>query len=382
MKAKNEKNISAVEESAVCRLSEMEVDAIGEILNISMGSAATVLSSIMNKQVVITTPKVTVESFNSIDYHSLEPAIIVKITYVDGIFGSNVMVFRQKDMQMILSELIGEQEDSSEEFTFNEFSISAACEVMNQMMGASATSLSEFLGKPINISTPSASVMDDEHTFMQAVGVQDKENVVVVVFNLSIGDSMKSEFISVMTCDFAKEMVGKCMVEQEQNGMEYGTAREEQKITESPDLIAEEAKGGDFTDMPEQHNNAHTHRPGANNNVIKRPVNIQSVEFPQFTDTKVPTSDPLSNGNINLIMNVPLNVSVEIGRTKKKIKDIMEFCQGTIIELEKQAGAPIDVVVNGQLIARGDVVVIDDSFGVRITEIVGIKDILVNAEKQ
>ncbi|MEG0340481.1 MAG: chemotaxis protein CheC, partial [Oscillospiraceae bacterium] len=151
-------------------LSAMEVDAIGEVLNISMGAAATAVSSMLDKMVTITTPKVDVEKLADIDCGALEPAIIVTITYTDGLDGSNVMVFRQKDMQVILNQLMGIDEEPSDTFVFDELSMSAACEVMNQMMGSASTALAEFLGQPVNISTPQANIMDETHTFKDSIG--------------------------------------------------------------------------------------------------------------------------------------------------------------------------------------------------------------------
>ncbi|MEG1943258.1 MAG: chemotaxis protein CheC, partial [Angelakisella sp.] len=153
-----------LQEGAKLVLTPMEIDAIGEVLNISMGSAATAVSSMLDKQVIITTPKVSVENVNNIDYTKLEPALVVKITYTEGISGSNVMVFSQKDMQLILNQLMGVDDPISDNFVFDDLSMSAACEIMNQMMGASATALSSFLGKSINISTPTATVMSNNQT--------------------------------------------------------------------------------------------------------------------------------------------------------------------------------------------------------------------------
>lgn len=176
-------------------LSPMEIDAIGEVLNISMGSAATAVSSMLDKQVVITTPNVEVASLGSIDSGRLEPAVLVKITYTEGITGSNVMIYRQRDIQMILNGLMGIDEPPAEDFVFDELSMSAACEVMNQMMGASATALADFLGIPVNISTPEATIMDEQHTFIDAVGLPPEEEIVSILFNLSIKDTMNTEFV-------------------------------------------------------------------------------------------------------------------------------------------------------------------------------------------
>lgn len=451
-------------------LSAMEIDAIGEILNISMGSAATAISTMLDKQVIITTPKVSIKEFDAVDYSNMEPALVVKITYVEGIKGSNVMVFRQRDMQMILNQLMGIEDPPSDEFVFDELSMSAASEVMNQMMGASATALSSFLGKSINISTPTASVIGEDLDLKAFSGYEGKEDIVSVVFNLKIQDIMDTEFISVLSHDLAKLLVGQFMVQEtDEHGetqvnvqiQEQGSHDQHRKMTQSeieavlaaqsPREISTPPKTGQgslpqneiealmsahsklanesqrpvpqsqpYPEAPTQPYAVPPHggyppqgpsfpygyppygyyppfplhpqppypgEPKSDRNVpegvLKESVNVQPVQFPQFGSNRPGLmNSPIAGGNMDLIMNVPLNVSVEIGKTKRKIKDILDFAQGTVIELEKQAGAPVDIVVNGQLIARGDVVVIEDNFGVRVTEILGIQDVLAQAEAQ
>ena len=196
-------------------MNSLEIDTIGEILNISMGSAATAISTMLDRQVVISTPTVVMRKFNALDYAALEPAMLVKISYVEGISGSNVMIFRQKDMQIILNLLMGNDDPPSDDFTFDELSMSAACEVMNQMMGASATALSEFLGRPINISTPEAMVVGPDNDYAKAVQVQEGEEIVSVSFRLTIDGVMDSNFASILGIQLAKEIVDQVMGQQE-----------------------------------------------------------------------------------------------------------------------------------------------------------------------
>jgi flagellar motor switch protein FliN/FliY len=466
------------------QLSDIERDAIGEILNISMGSAATAVSSMLDKQVLITTPQVSVTAFKNLDYSSLEPALVVKITYVSGITGSNIMVFRQRDMQLILNQLMGIEEPPSDDFVFDELSMSAASEVMNQMMGASATALSEFLGKTINISTPTAIVMNDDVDLMSFTGYAATDDIVSVLFDLTINEIMHSEFACVMSTELAKMLVGQfvheeaadsqhnvkastveTIAEPEQTSDRILSEEQIQKLLSEQNQINQTAEAAQmsnqsaaqtqpqqplpqaqqqpagFSQQPGQgygqagpgfgqagpafaapgmeyqpgqtavppvppgmppYPNGYGYYPGyyppygyppvppmmptaqpqqaEKSQIQKEGINVHNIKFPNFSHQPQPVfSEPINGSNMELIMNVPLNVSVEIGKTKKKIKDILDFSQGTVIELEKQAGAPVDIVVNGQLIARGDVVVIEDNFGVRVTEILGIKDILPGA---
>ncbi len=425
-------------------LSSTEIDALGEVLNISMGSAATAISSILDKQVSITTPKVEVQKFHDVSYAALEPALLVKIEYVEGISGSNVMVFRQSDMQVILNLMMGVEDEPSDDFVFDEMSMSAACELMNQMMGASATALSNFLGKPVNISTPQAFPMDDEHTFEGSLGLQAEENIVSVSFDIDITNIMRSEFISVMTCQLAGELVDQIMPSEEEavpipaepqpmeaaqspaapepsmpqqpasaagpSAQAYGMPPQNPQMSGQPPQMpqAQMPPQGGYPGYPgmmpgyppewqqamqqgmmmpppywgyppygyppaQEQNKPHS--------VIKSEVSVQTPKFPSFAGQGVPAGNG-NTSNMDLMMNVPLNISVEIGRTRKKIREIMDFTQGTVIDLEKQAGAPVDIVVNGQLIARGDVVVVDDNFAVRVTEIVKTQELLDSLEKE
>ena len=407
-------------------MNSLEIDTIGEILNISMGSAATAVSTMLDRQVVISTPTVVMRKFNTLDYATLEPAMLVKISYVEGISGSNVMIFRQKDMQIILNLLMGNDDPPSDDFTFDELSMSAACEVMNQMMGASATALSEFLGRPINISTPEAMVVGPDNDYAKAVQVQEGEEIVSVSFRLTIDGVMDSNFASILGIQLAKEIVDQVMGQQEtvetpaQPAPAAQPAAPAQPAAAAPvQQPAAAAVPQQFAApaqpvaqpqgaMPQQMPAGYPPYPAYPNQstypgypyyggyppypaypnqpmpygapATETPVSVQTPQFPQFAPQGA--VDPNQNGNMDLLMGVSLNVSVEIGRTKRKIKDIVDFGQGTVIELNKQAGAPVDIVVNGQLLARGDVVVIDDNFGVRITEIVGVKELMESLKEE
>ncbi len=350
-------------------LTAEEIDIIGEIMNISMGSAATAISQMLDKQVLITTPKVTNTTMGALDYKGLEPAMIVKITYVEGLSGTNVMVFRQSDMQLILNQLMGNSDDPSPDFIFDEFSISAACEVMNQMMGSSATALSSFLGKTVNISTPNANVLDSSHPFADALPLKPDDNIVSIVFNLDINGIMSSEFISIMTYELAKELVSEFT-----QTMEPAPAPQPTLPPPAPAYTQAPAQ-------PQLYQSAPIQAPPPHQEPAFHPeVNVKKIAVPRFSTNDPISGSPLGKGNMDLIMNVPLNVSIEIGKAKRKIKEIMDFSKGSVIELEKQAGAPVDIVVNGQLIARGDIVVIDENFAVRITEIVNTKELLTNVD--
>lgn len=387
----------ANEKDANVEFSSYEIDAVGEILNISMGSAATAVSELLNAKVWITTPQVSVVKAADLNYDRLEPAICVKIVYVSGISGQNMMVLKQDDVQLILNQLMGNPLVVSPDFEFDEMNISAVSEVMNQMMGASATALSDLLGISVDISTPTPYLIEQTN-FCQLAELDPDETIVAVTFNLSVDGVMNSEFMSVMSVDLAKSLSDK-MIEkfhgdeaEAQPDKQPAPAAPQSAPAPAPQPAApapqpDPAQGMAQTQQPAP--GAYPYPPqgqpaypgyGYQNQYAAYgaypppvpPVNIQNAQLHQFDamDFGLPTDQ---QDNLKLLMGVPLEISVEIGTAKRKVKDILEFTQGTIIELERQAGAPVDVVVNGNLIARGDVVVIDDNFAVRITEIVKSK---------
>lgn len=349
--------------------SEIQADAVGEILNISMGSAATAVSELLNSKVWITTPKVEVKQVKNLGYKKLEPAICVKIIYVSGITGVNMMILKQDDVQLILNQLIGMPLEVSPDFKFDELNISAVAEVMNQMMGASATALSDMLGNRIDISTPTPYIMEDVDLSKYSE-LDSEETVVAVTFNLTVDGIVNSEFMSVLSIDLARNLADKML-----DSAGDGSPKQEpvkEVVTPTPPPV-EELSVAPPMQAPQTPAQQVIYQEPPRQAVYTEPsVNIKTAQFQSF-DTPNPTLSSEQKDNLKLLMNVPLQISVEIGSAKRKVKDILEFSQGTIIELERQAGAPVDVIVNGNLIARGDVVVIDDNFAVRITEIVKSK---------
>lgn len=384
-------------------LSEMQLDAIGEIMNISMGSAATAVSELLNAKVWITTPKVSVVEASRLNYDRLEPAICVKIEYIKGLSGSNLMILKEDDVQLILNQLMGKPPVISPDFEFDELNISAVSEVMNQMMGASSTALSDFLGMSIDISTPTPYILS-EINIADLQNYEQTDMVAAINFDLTIDGVIKSEFISVLDINLAATLADRVLggaASAEAPAPEPQTtpaptpapspveqvapapspipqampAQQPVQPTAPmptpqpmPDMYAQQGYYG----YPGQSNPAMYAQPVQPMMQPQPAVNYRNAQLAQFENFEAPLGTEQKE-NLQLLMDVPLQISVEIGSTRKKIKDILEFSQGTIIELERQAGAPVDVMVNGNLIARGDVVVIDDNFAVRITEIVKSK---------
>lgn len=405
---------------------EMEIDAIGEIMNISLGASATAVSTMLGTTVNITTPLVKVLGGEEFEFKNLEPAVGVEISYTQGLEGSNIMMFSRNDVRIIVSMLMG-AEIPEDQFELDEINRSAICEVMNQMMGSSATALSEFLGMKVNISTPYSFEVDDAESFKGKYFPTEARKV-VVRFHLEVEGRLKSEFLNIMSVDLVKRLL-------EPFAETFGQMKDSQDQKDASDAIQEEAQRRMAEEGREPESQEATGQEPMNQEPMSQEQQAQEQQIPQpqaqtmqpvygtaaqpvyqvpdpmmfqilsqmqqsqmqmvemmremkskekqknqepsviHPINSAPLEDDGENGvedhaNQEMLMKVPLEVSVEIGRTKKRVKDILEFTQGSLVVLDKMAGEQADLYVNGQCIARGDIVVVEDNFGIRITEIV------------
>lgn len=368
--------------------SEMEIDAIGEILNISMGAAATAVSTLLNKKVYITTPTVEVATSGSFEFNSLTPGVGVEINYVEGLDGLNLFILKQKDVQAIVSILLQTEFNPDEEFVMDEISISAICETMNQMMGSASTALAQFLSRTINISTPNPFEIKANENFSKKY-YKENDCMVIVRFTLNVEGVINSEFASIMSCDFARELVTSLFTS------------EKSKSVEEPVVATEPIQPSLPVEQPVQAPISQPHQqpmqqvaPQPVQQQMQQPVqqpmqqqypnqgfssqenyNVAPASFQGFSNQPIAKHEEKPE-NLQLIMSVPLKITVELGHSKKSIKDILEFTNGSIIDLNRQAGMPVDILVNGQQIAKGDVVVVEEYYGVRITEILNPNEII------
>ena len=371
----------------------MEKDALGEIGNISMGSAATTLSVLLGHKVNITTPTVSVDTMSTIQNQYPMPYLVVEVGYVIGINGNNILAIQASDASIIADLMMGgDGLNPQEELT--DIHMSAVGEAMNQMMGTVATSLSTMFNKKIDISPPKVNLID--------LGAEDKitdlvnndEPVVKTSFRMEVDGLIDSEIMQILPLDVAKEMVSFLMGGGAEAEAQEAPAPEPAPAPVAPEPAPVAADPAPAAPAPQPAASqyaappqppqyaAPTQQPqytappmGAQpvyappayaNNVVSSGVPVQNAQFAPLTNEPV----EVNAANISLIQDVPLQVTVELGRTKKSIREILEFSTGSIIELDKLAGEPVDIHVNGQLTAKGEVVVIDENFGVRITEIV------------
>ena len=401
------------------KLTDVEKDAIGEVANISMGSSATTLYSLVNRKVNITTPVVTLATWKTLLDSYEKPCVFIQIKYTKGLDGTNILVLKEHDVKVITDLMMG-GDGTNTEGELGELHLSAISEAMNQMMGAAATSLSTLLQTVIDISPPESSLFD-------LTEVKDGKEIspflggtfVKISFRMQIDDLVDSTIMQLYPIDFARKLVETFINTQMANIDEVTEKKPEQPENDTTAQIP--APG---TDNQTQMNNTNLNgmnqmgnmgmngmnqmgimgmngmnqmgnmgmngmnqmgnmgmnsmnqmgnmgmnsmnqmgmmgMPGQN-------VNVQPAQFQSFSNDNMGTT---GQENIGLIKDVPLEVTVELGRTTKSISDILDFSPGTIIELDRIAGEPIDVLVNGKFVAKGEVVVIEESFGVRITEII------------
>lgn len=367
-------------------LTDNEKDAIGEIANISMGTAATTLFSLVNRKVEISTPVVSLATWDDIVEAYERPCVFIRIAYTVGLDGNNLLILKENDVKIITDLMMG-GDGTNTDGELGELHLSAICEAMNQMMGSAATSISSMLNKKIDISPPHADLIDlqenvDEGTIDEFL----KNPFVKISFKMEIGDLVNSTIMQLYPISFAKEMCASITQNMEQDAAANASvtpqpeAKPEPQPTPQPapqqtmqsqpmmdqGMMGQAMQGQPMMGQPMQ-GQPMMGQQMMSQPMMGQPVNVQPAQFQPFMGD---LSAAFQKENIDLIMDVPLEVTVELGRTSKSIQEILDFAPGTIIELNKIAGEPIDVLVNGKYVAKGEVVVIEESFGVRITEII------------
>ncbi|SHL96452.1 flagellar motor switch protein FliN/FliY [Anaerosporobacter mobilis DSM 15930] len=362
-----------------------EKDAVGEISNISMGTAATTLSTLVNNKVVITTPVVSYSTWDNLSQEFGKPCVFIQISYKEGLDGNNILILKESDVKIITDLMMG-GEGINVDGELSELHLSAIGEAMNQMMGSAATSLSSMLEKKVDISPPVASLVDLNSTINEAE-ISDflKQPFVKVAFKMEIGDLVDSQIMQLYPFDFARDLYrkfsesGSNSEEQQASSVEQPVQQEQQlnqqtipvqPMTGGQPMMGQPMMGQPmpgYGTIPMYQGQMPYTQPAMGQMMPMQDVNVQPAQFQAFNNNaaQLPGQE-----NIDLIMDVPLEVTVELGRTNKSIKEILDFTPGTIIELNKLAGEPIDVLVNGKFVAKGEVVVIEECFGIRVTEIV------------
>ncbi len=390
-------------------LTESEKDAVGEISNISMGTAATTLSSLLSQKVNITTPKVEVATWDDLSREYDRPCVMMQISYKEGLTGNNVLILKENDVKIITDLMMGGTGTANPDEPLSELHLSAIGEAMNQMMGSAATSMSSMFNRKIDISPPVANLVETYNELDEGMPVFLNKPFVKVAFKMQIGDLIDSEIMQLYPKEFAQELLNMFMPSSDDSANSQPASQPQAQPTASqapvqqlapqpqtqpvqqpdmgmqqPDMMGQgmpqqgmPQQGMPMQGMPYGYGMPMQGMMGQQAMPMQgmpmqgyaqpQDVNVAPAAFQPFATDVNPLSQ---KENIELIKDVPLEVTVELGRTTKSIKDILEFAPGTIVELNKIAGESVDVLVNGKYVAKGEVVVIEESFGVRITEII------------
>ena len=351
-------------------LNEIEQDALGEIGNISFGSSATALSALLGQKVDITTPTTTIVNKEILESEFIHPYVAIQVNYTAGLSGMNLLVIKKSDAAIIADLMLGgDGTDPNEDF--GEIHLSAVQEAMNQMMGSAATSMSTMFNKKVDISPPTINLLD----MMVNQGseyIPDNELLIKVSFDLIVGDLIDSSIMQLLPLEFGKELVASLM----------GSSVEEETaaVVEMVAPIAQREAPVQPQVSPERAQQSQQQTNTGYNAGQQTPMRAQQpqVQQAQFASFETPELTHSEAKNLDLLLDIPLQVTVELGRTQRSVKEILEMSSGSIIELDKLAGEPVDILVNSRLIAKGEVVVIDENFGVRITDILSQSERLNN----
>ncbi|MDI3546963.1 MAG: flagellar motor switch protein FliN [Halanaerobiales bacterium] len=351
------------------QLTEEEKDVLGEVGNIAMGSAATALYTILDQKVEITAPEVSIATFGEISAQYERPCVLVKVKYTSGLEGMNLLIIKEEDAAIIADLMMG-GDGSSKDIELDEIHLSAVGEAMNQMMGSSSTAISSIINDVVNISPPETDYLDLNEAISQDEYFSADEQIVDTSFRLKIGNLVDSSFKQLAPLEFSKRFAARLM---EANGggltAKNGNPQDDRVQAEVEREVVRRMQDKPETDYVTTNLSAKQdlsieQRRGST--IREEVVGVKRAKFPDFDES---TPAPLPH-NMELIQDVPLQVTVQLGKSRMTIKEILDLGEGSIIELDKLAGEPVDLLVNGKLIAKGEVVVIDENFGFRVKDIV------------
>lgn len=349
-------------------LDENEKDALGEIGNISMGTSATTLFTLLGQKVTITTPKVSVLSINELKENYPIPFVIVEVKYREGLEGTNLLVLKEDDVKIITDLMMG---GDGTNFTgdLTELHLSAISEAMNQMIGSASTSLAEIFHKKIDISPPKAFAVNFSSNSLGMELFQPDDKIVKIAFRMVIGNLIDSEIMQIIPIDFAKTLVSNLFEGNvEANAGHHNTVSTQ---TRPAKPVKESVHHVEYVEPEVQNNHPHYMEDysdsQSSSTMVNRqiPVNVQPIQFQSFDEPRTKND----REHIALLRDVPLEITVELGRTSRRISEILDLTPGSVIELDQLVGEPLDILVNGQHIAKGEVVVIDENYGIRVTDI-------------
>ncbi len=340
-------------------LSLFDRDALGEIGNISFGTAATTLSTLLRQKVNITTPKVRLLKPDELNQDFPIPHVAARVEFTEGLLGSNILMILVNDAKIIADLMLG-GDGTAPSDEINDLHLSAVAEAMNQMMGSAATSMSTMFHRTVNISPPMVEVVDLKKATDHLFETSEPDILVEVSFHLQVGNLIDSNIMQMLPISFAQMLVHMLMATTEEHMQSTVVTHQAAATAE----LASPPPARSTRPVVNDSKGSHTAQTGVNLGAMREPV-VERAVFTAFDDAPATHA----GRNLDLLLDIPLGLTVELGRTKRLIRDILDLAPGSIIELEALAGEPVDILINNKLIARGEVVVIDENFGVRVTDI-------------
>lgn len=368
-------------------LSPEEIDTLGEVGNICMGAVATTMYTLLDRRVSITTPRVSVHTTREVLSVYQIPFVVVEVKYIEGIEGKNLLLLKEPDAAIITDVLMGGDGSVNEPIELNELHMSAISEIMNQMIGASATALSKIIQTPVNISTPVSNLVGLDSDVSDML---DYSAVVVKVsFDMEIEGLLKSQLLQLMPfelgCELAAKLIAVNAQVAEENASKEINSADASSLREADTVPPSTEDAAPYYAAPNTYEYASVSNAAPTASMLQgaapmppyayepppppppgQLVDVRPMQYNSFDSSTAVASAP---SGLDLVYDIPLQVSVELGKTKKEISEILEFCIGTVVVLDKIAGDPVEILVNGKLVARGEVVVIDENYGVRITDV-------------
>ncbi len=282
---------------------------------------------------------------------------IVQTGFEQSIKGPVLIIVKPHDVAVFASMVMGGDGKSGVATELSDMEFHAFGEVMGQVLAASATSATQLLGKKLGLTAPQVSQVDLNQFALPA---EYAAQGVVFTYSLVVGDILNTEFYCLITENEAQAL---------QNSLSPAEEKKEEVMGESSS--ATEQQEPSLADLLGAVEGSSTpSETTASAPAKQKEVSVQPVQFSSFEaggGASAPTAMP---ANIELVLDVPLQVTVELGRAKKTVKEILELSTGSIVELDKMDGEPVDILANGKLFAKGEVVVIGETFGVRVVEIV------------
>lgn len=357
------------------KFSALEIDTLGEVGNISMGAAATALYSILGRKVVITTPNVSVTSYKKLTENHLAPYFVVNVEYTEGFLGNNLFILQLEDVRIITDIMMGGDGTNISDDDMDEIHISAISEAMNQLMGSMSTSMATLFNRIVNISPPKSVIVQLSEYEINEILTEDTNDLVRISFSLQIEGLVDSSIMQLLPLEFAKKIVSELLNPEpvEAPVKKKIQAKEPNKTSPNKETATNPYNQPVYQEPSQSSPNENYQNESANryeeNNKSRSTINARPIQLTSF-DAPVQNNDSNINElGLEMILDVPLQVKVELGQCKKTIREVLDLNIGSILALDKLAGEPVDLVVNGKAIAKGEVIVIEDNYGIRITEI-------------